>query len=248
MARTDPTAARIASNVKRLRREKRVTLDQLASRLLDLDWPISSQSLSKIETGARGISASDVVALARALGETPNKLLLADPPTESVQLTPTDDVATRDAWRWARGLDPLPFPGDDTSLTDENGVVQYSEIVDRAAQAQAFARSNQPDDPPDDTPYEEVLRRFPEEIAALHALGRSAHKKGMSMKWLAAHLLWLEDYQRFLDESHLRYTSAQSRTLLRAIVESPQALDDSSLVCGECPGCRAGGDCEARQG
>jgi transcriptional regulator with XRE-family HTH domain len=70
-------------------------------------------AVTKIEQGTRRVDADDLVALALALGVTPNRLLLPDMETavsedeRGTELTPGKIVLWREAWAWALGEEPL---------------------------------------------------------------------------------------------------------------------------------------------
>lgn len=65
MENTDtPIARNVAANVRRLRHEHGLTLDELSTELYGVGHPLSLKSLSKIETGRRGVSVDDLAALA----------------------------------------------------------------------------------------------------------------------------------------------------------------------------------------
>ena len=65
-----------AVNVRQVRGERRLTLDDVRDRLTELGRPILKTGLSKIETGERRVDVDDLLALALALETTPNRLLL----------------------------------------------------------------------------------------------------------------------------------------------------------------------------
>lgn len=68
----------VAATVRALRRQRGLTLADLADRLTRLNHPITLNTLSKLETGARRITVDDLVALAAALDVTPHDLLRFD--------------------------------------------------------------------------------------------------------------------------------------------------------------------------
>jgi transcriptional regulator with XRE-family HTH domain len=139
------TGDRMATNLAEIRRTKRLTTGALSERLTALGRPILPTGITKIEKGARRVDVDDLVALALALGVTPNRLLLPDtvpesllPPGErpagDVTLTPEVSVTAQAAWRWASGEAPLPvrMPWDDQNAD--------------SAQYREFQRVNRPHD------------------------------------------------------------------------------------------------------
>lgn len=101
-----PVSQRVAENIRALRGERRLTLDDLARRLVELGRPILKSGLSKVESGERRVDVDDLMALALALNATPNRLLLeAAADDELTQLTdnPTLLCSRIQAWAWACG-------------------------------------------------------------------------------------------------------------------------------------------------
>ena len=87
-------------------------MSQLSDRMAEVGRPILPSGLSKIEQGDRSVDVDDLVALAVALGVTPNALLL--PPygeeDNKVELTPSTATTWTRAWVWATGDGPLEGP------------------------------------------------------------------------------------------------------------------------------------------
>jgi len=106
-----PTSKRVAANITDLR--GRLQQRDISARLAALGRPLAVSTLSKIEQGDRRIDVDDLVALAIALGATPNRLLLpgdvgdqdSDPVVELAAGISATPLA---AWRWASGDLPLP--------------------------------------------------------------------------------------------------------------------------------------------
>jgi transcriptional regulator with XRE-family HTH domain len=65
----------VAAQIRRLRDEKRLSLQELSDRLAAVGRPILPSGLSKIEQGTRRVDVDDLVALADALGGVPSQLL-----------------------------------------------------------------------------------------------------------------------------------------------------------------------------
>jgi transcriptional regulator with XRE-family HTH domain len=154
-----PTGQRIIRNITQLR--GRVTYKELSARLTELGRPIPTLGLSRLEKGNRRVDADDLVALALALGVTPNRLLLApDAGNEPMPLTPAVTVTAYDAWRWATGEDDL-----------SNRARKVFDL-DRAVR---FRRENHPQEPQDDYTFKELLGHK-EHRAALAGLARAVQK------------------------------------------------------------------------
>jgi hypothetical protein len=132
-----PTARRVAEAVRRFRREEPqdITTAELSRRLTELGQPIPDTSITKTEQGTRRVDVDDLVAIALALGVTPNTLLM--PPVEHLgaaewhRLTPAVLGTAESLWQWAQGEKPLPFragvPGSDSWLGDsEHRDIEFS--------------------------------------------------------------------------------------------------------------------------
>lgn len=101
---------RVAGNLRSTRRE--VSTYELERRLKAIGWPIASSGITRIESGERRVSADDLVALAVALGVTPNQLMfpaMASRPgtTYALPLVGTVVAQDTDIWAWATGDSPL---------------------------------------------------------------------------------------------------------------------------------------------
>ncbi len=127
--RQGPTSERVAANVKRLRDEQRLTLDQLSKRLGEVGRPILASGLSKIEQGDRRVDVDDLVALALALEVTPNALLMPGHADETqTALTEEVVVSARRSWRWAAG-EALDTFKNDRGTYDLARVVRWAELT-----------------------------------------------------------------------------------------------------------------------
>jgi transcriptional regulator with XRE-family HTH domain len=105
-----PTGERVRDNVRHLREDvRRMSYRELSDQLEALGRRIPTLGLSRIEDGARRVDADDLVALALALGVTPDRLLLpidADP-AEDAALTSAVKARQFQLWGWARGESAL---------------------------------------------------------------------------------------------------------------------------------------------
>lgn len=111
-----PTSDRVAENLAGLRKQSRLTLDELAGYLEELGRRMPPDSIRNAEPGAarrRRVDVDDLVALARALDVTPNRLLLpatTDPERRIALVAESDLVTELEAWEWAQGRAPLDPP------------------------------------------------------------------------------------------------------------------------------------------
>lgn len=132
-----PTAQRVAANVRRLRRERDLTMAALSGLLTQAGHPIADSGIAKIETGDRRVDVDDLMALAVALGTTPNRLLLPGGQPSGADarwpLTPAVDAGPAQMWQWAAGEVPLTQP---PACADDTAGARRAEA--------AFGRENQP--------------------------------------------------------------------------------------------------------
>ena len=102
-----PTSVRTAANLKQIRQERGVSYAELARRLRTLLHPILDTGIMKIEKGERRVDVDDLVALALALGVTPNRLILpgVTPADMAIGYMLTPAVAGNPValWQWAQG-------------------------------------------------------------------------------------------------------------------------------------------------
>jgi transcriptional regulator with XRE-family HTH domain len=128
---------RVAENLRRIRQESGLSYAELARRLAGLGHPILDTSLLKIEKGDRRVDVDDLVALAVALGTTPNRLLLpemdVEHASESYRLTPAVRETPPLLWAWATGEVPL---GHLPSRATDDRTTRGEEVV--------FSRLNRP--------------------------------------------------------------------------------------------------------
>jgi transcriptional regulator with XRE-family HTH domain len=121
-----PTAQRVAQNIKQIREDRRLSLEDVSRRVADLGRPMLVSGLWKIEAGERRADADDLVALALALDTTPNRLLLAaDASRQRIGLTPKSEATTATAWRWATGEDALPDAWGDRRTLDAERLERF---------------------------------------------------------------------------------------------------------------------------
>lgn len=183
-----PAGRRLAANVLALRKARGLNQPQLAARMQEQGRAVHATVVSKIEQRDRRVDVDDLVAIAIALGVTPNRLLLEVPsravvlerpgdssgrpvdtfpaPAESIDLTPSVDVPLFDAWEWATGQHPLPGLPETAS-----GEALFE-----------FRKENRPHDPGDRDRYfdKDEFRKHPELVRQAAALVRAARDAGVS--------------------------------------------------------------------
>jgi transcriptional regulator with XRE-family HTH domain len=117
-----PSSERAAANIRRFRRAGEVTTAALSQRLAAIGHPVVDTGITKTEKGDRRIDVDDLVALALALGVTPNTLLMPEVgylgTSDAHRLTPAVSGTAEELWQWAQGERPLHMhvPGADAWL------------------------------------------------------------------------------------------------------------------------------------
>lgn len=114
----DVTLPPISVNLARLRRQRGLTLRQLARRLAEIGQPINVDGVNRIEMGKRQVTTPELLALAVTLNVSPMTLLMPAEPGD-VQLTPAVVVEWERAWRWAVGDQPLVREGEPPLTWDD---------------------------------------------------------------------------------------------------------------------------------
>lgn len=134
----------LQDGLRMLRKRRDLTVRGLAEVLGRLGVPLLPSAVTKIETGGRRVDVDELVALSAALNVSPSRLLLPDSDRsfDDVVLAPGLTVAAIDAWRWADGREPLPWPhpplGDPEGFLD--GRPRWWQHVERHPLSRAVAR------------------------------------------------------------------------------------------------------------
>lgn len=163
-----PASERVARNVKQLREERRLSLDDLAGRMAELGRPMLKSGLWKIEKGDRRVDVDDLVALAIALEVNPNRLLLVDhaDTDDELELTDAFSVTSKSAWAWASG-----------DLTNDAGMwpwAKFAKYGGGSGEALRFQQATRPHDPP--------IHLTPEEWAQVEPWRRHISRLWFEMK------------------------------------------------------------------
>jgi transcriptional regulator with XRE-family HTH domain len=99
----------IAGEIRRHRKARPWSVQQLADACEKLGWPIKRTVLSNLESGYREtITVPELFVLAQALEVPPLLLLLPLGYADTVEISPSNTVSTVDALRWLTGDHPLP--------------------------------------------------------------------------------------------------------------------------------------------
>lgn len=103
----------IAGEIRRYRKARGMSVQQLADECERLGWPIKRTVLSNLESGYREtITVPELVVLARALAVPAIQLLYPLGIAPTVELLPGVELPTEDAARWFTGWhDPFPAEG-----------------------------------------------------------------------------------------------------------------------------------------
>jgi transcriptional regulator with XRE-family HTH domain len=106
--RTPSAVSRVVGRqVRAVREQLRLSQDDLAQRLRQLDVRIDQATIARLETGPRRISVDDALALAAALGVAPAFLLSGSFTSEAVPVTPALEAGPLRMRHWINGVMPL---------------------------------------------------------------------------------------------------------------------------------------------
>lgn len=98
----------VGDNLRRLRKERGLSLADVSARVASLGVPLSLNLLSKVELGNRSLELDELLAVARAVDAPPLLLIFPVGHAPSVEVFPGARVRTWDAARWFTGEAPLP--------------------------------------------------------------------------------------------------------------------------------------------
>jgi transcriptional regulator with XRE-family HTH domain len=127
-----PSSERAAANIRRIRRAREVTTAALSQRLAAVGHPVADTGITKTEKGDRRIDVDDLVALALALGVTPNTLLMPEVgylgSADAHCLTPAVSGTAEELWQWAQGESPLHMHvhGAETWLGEDHPALRFT--------------------------------------------------------------------------------------------------------------------------
>src|SRR3954471_1522869 len=97
--------AQVSENVRRLRKDRGLSLSEVSARMTALGVGLSLNGLSKVELGNRELRLDELIALAAALDVAPVLLLFPLGRREKVELFPSIEAGTWAALKWFTGQD-----------------------------------------------------------------------------------------------------------------------------------------------
>jgi transcriptional regulator with XRE-family HTH domain len=200
-----PTSERVAANLRRIRRQREMTTAQLSRRLAELGQPIQDTGITKIEKGERRVDVDDLMALALALGVTPNALLLPHMELAGLisyegPLAPRQNARAEEMWAWATGELPL---GHAPALVTDDDPTRNAEVT--------FAFENRP-------------HRFGPASASkfLQDLDEALEKRAM-----AQNVIWIGD--AVISAYRLGFTSAEVRNVVENAIAASLILSPADF-------------------
>ncbi|MCX5586030.1 helix-turn-helix domain-containing protein [Streptomyces erythrochromogenes] len=104
-----PSASAVATNVRRIREARGMSIYALSGLLAKSGRPIAASAVAKIERQERQVTVDDLIALAVALNVSPSALYLPldDDPSHVIEITGAGEQPADRAWDWADGQRPL---------------------------------------------------------------------------------------------------------------------------------------------
>jgi transcriptional regulator with XRE-family HTH domain len=103
-----PLSAYVAENVRRLRKDRRLSLSEVSARMSALGVPLSLNGLSKVELGHRDLRLDELLALGGALDVAPVLLIFPLGHQRQVQLLPEAEAGTWATLKWFTGQAAFP--------------------------------------------------------------------------------------------------------------------------------------------
>jgi transcriptional regulator with XRE-family HTH domain len=99
---TGPTGKTVAENLARLRKARGLSIRQLSAALEARGRSLSPSGITRMEKAERHVTADELVALAVALGASPQALLLPlrDDPAQTIEITGAGAMPADQAWEW----------------------------------------------------------------------------------------------------------------------------------------------------
>lgn len=129
----------VVANIKRFRRARGLTAQQLSAELAALGVNLGRVGLTKLEGGKRsGISVDELYAFAIALRVQPIHLLVPEDDEASFAVTPTITEPAGRVARWICGQELIPEPTDVAEVIDS--VRAMPKLISDAVVAAWFAR------------------------------------------------------------------------------------------------------------
>lgn len=103
-----PTGHTVRRNIAFYRKQRRITLRELSTKMTELGRPMSNSSLSQIENGSRRVDVDDLMAIAVALNVSPKTLLVPHTSSadETVEVTGIRAIAARELWPFLEARPP----------------------------------------------------------------------------------------------------------------------------------------------
>lgn len=119
-------AAVVAWQVRRYRKLRGLSAQQLADRCSELGFPLKRSVIANFESGRRTtVTVAELIVLAKALQVAPSMLVFPLGAADTVELLPGQRVPTWPAVQWFTGRSGFPpRPGDTRSLLDMERVTR----------------------------------------------------------------------------------------------------------------------------
>ncbi|WP_460769976.1 hypothetical protein [Nocardiopsis nanhaiensis] len=242
-----PTTKTVAANIRRLRERVGWSVPTLATRTKELGYPVPPEAIHKIEAaaedrpGARRINVDELTVLAVALSTTPNALMLPTTVHGNADVTGVGELSAREAWKWARGEEPLPMGARTEPLPadSEEELQRYRELgTQQEIRRRRFQQENRPDDVPDFTDFGQLemgqLAALDELVDRATAPAMKALDRKLSWKTVVRYLAlrvdqarW-ERHQEYLvnrTEDDLERERQEGKAAARKILGSPDPED-----------------------
>ncbi len=202
----------LAGQLPAIRARRQLSAEALAKRVKALGGGLDRAAISKIETGARGVSLDEALLLAVALDVAPLHLFVPRDDAQPVALTPSLTASAPQVRQWVRGQQPLPGR-DDRAYRTEVPDSEWDHVSQRLKNAErAVTEAEQQRDV-----AEAYLQRVSGERARLDSPFNLAQMGGNSAT--------VERMDARLDVAYDRVAEAQV-TLQTALAEAKRVKDE----------------------
>lgn len=191
-----PVGEAVAVNVRQVRERRRLSQQQLASKMGDLGRPVQASTIAKIEGGDRRVDVDDLLVLAVALNVAPARLLVPDTGMDDeVAITKSVRMPGWSVWAWANGEHSLSSEEDDI-----NDPVVAQRDLDFVAERPLWKRRQ------DDHPLARAQARLGWTVRRLIGVlpgyggDRTTRVKGLEERWIGSANHALDGVRRELDQ------------------------------------------------
>jgi transcriptional regulator with XRE-family HTH domain len=172
--------AQAGKSIRRARRKRDLTANQLSDLTADLGLRISPTVIAKLDSGHRGsvLNVDELLVLAAALNIPPMLLLFPGYPEQEVEFLPGRTALGWEVADWFSGRDRIP--SGEGEIGPWNVGIELVQAVDSYSDSKDKIRTAE--EMPDDAPYKaemlkDAVRQFQESMARIEELSQQLRKE-----------------------------------------------------------------------